>query len=1140
MKLKLQFILITLFAVTNIVAQVTVFDANANARILHEKDGKLYYRTTNSVRVYDNLPATTSTLLASNVQSGLGLAATTSDVWYTERNLGNVWSVTQTNPTSTLRDVVSDLPDLLVEANSNMYVTADLNGGSVLLRYDTNSGVFVSLNRGISGNTPLTGIVFDGNDTLYFTGINGNIYDISIQNNSVGLFNSNIGTDTYGIELYNNYIYYLERSAGRLKRVLLSPNAVPETVAVGLGNPTSVQELNGIFYIADSSTGSVLRYDPSIPNTPKRIYVDASATGNNDGTSWTNAYTDLTNAFANSLNDDEVWIARGTYNTGTNNSTSFNINGENVKVYGGFAGNESNLSDRDMITIHTTNKTVLSGDIDNNDDGNISFGNSTMLDNSDKVVRIIGDNITLDGLTISDGYADGLSGIARYGAGIYVENNITSFTIENCIIKDNVAYWAAGLFADPSGNCNIKINASVFESNLGVLTGAMYIVPAASTTTHVSITNCLFNGNVTANDLLTDSNNARLGLGSPAGWIRAFHPNSQTNTEIVNNTFVNNKAGGTANNSDFPVLGISRGSNNSNPSVHTVANNIFWGNTINNGQQTTLAIGGVVDALNIQGNQIFNSIDEEGLSNLGGVTTVNNNTSSNPNLTSDFKLQASSTTAIDAGDNTKIPSGITLDLAGNSRIENNTVDIGAYEFSGGTAPCIVNIPDAALKADIISNASSGGIDTNNDGEIQCSEAIAYTGTLTLTGITTAGNWSDATGLEAFTEITGLVFSTATTNLTSLDLTANSKIETLNINGEAFTTLDISTLTSLTDLIVVNVPLTVIDISNNTALKNLRFDNGTITTLDVSNLTDLETLRAVNNSNLSTVTFVNNSSLNDIELRDSNVSNIDVSSAINLVTLDLTNNQLTSLNISNNPNLENLYIGGNNFTGLNLSQNSILTNLSIGQNNLSSLDLSQNVSLRDLGIGQNNFTSLDLSQNGNLEYLLIEDNSSLTDLDLSNNSFLLEVYINRCSGITSLNVANGNNGNSSTSNLYLVDVTNNANLSCIQHDSGFDPTATNGNWIKDTTANWSTNCGALSVDDISSNEFKIYPNPTSSVLNINSNYTINKIEVYSVLGKQLLTQNNKNHIDVSTLSKGVYFMHVFIENKNTIKYKFVKD
>jgi len=69
------------------------------------------------------------------------------------------------------------------------------------------------------------------------------------------------------------------------------------------------------------------------------IYVDIDATGNNDGTSWSNAFTDLQDALDKAFDGDEIWVAEGTYKpTDTDDSNvSFEL-GEGVTLYGGFDG----------------------------------------------------------------------------------------------------------------------------------------------------------------------------------------------------------------------------------------------------------------------------------------------------------------------------------------------------------------------------------------------------------------------------------------------------------------------------------------------------------------------------------------------------------------------------------------------------------------------------------------------------------------------------------------------------------------------------------------------------------------------------------------------------------------------------------
>ncbi|MHC4867978.1 MAG: right-handed parallel beta-helix repeat-containing protein, partial [Planctomycetota bacterium] len=90
-------------------------------------------------------------------------------------------------------------------------------------------------------------------------------------------------------------------------------------------------------------------------------FVDEDATGDNDGTSWGDAYTDLQDALAeaNSTDKDEIWVAEGTYEpNASDRSKSFELV-QNVGVYGGFAGTEFARHQRDWGKYET----ILSGDI---------------------------------------------------------------------------------------------------------------------------------------------------------------------------------------------------------------------------------------------------------------------------------------------------------------------------------------------------------------------------------------------------------------------------------------------------------------------------------------------------------------------------------------------------------------------------------------------------------------------------------------------------------------------------------------------------------------------------------------------------------------------------------------------------------
>ena len=79
---------------------------------------------------------------------------------------------------------------------------------------------------------------------------------------------------------------------------------------------------------------------------------------------------------------------------------------------------------------------------------------------------------------------------------------------------------------------------------------------------------------------------------------------------------------------------------------------------------------------------------------------------------------------------------------------------------------------------------------------------------------------------------------------------------------------------------------------------------------------------------------------------------------------------------------------------------------------------------------------------------------------------------------------------------------------------------------------------LSTTDFSDNSIKIYPNPVKNILIIDG-LDIQDVVIYSVLGKAVLKISNQNTIDISSLSKGVYFIKIS-DGINASTKKFIKE
>ena len=188
---------------------------------------------------------------------------------------------------------------------------------------------------------------------------------------------------------------------------------------------------------------------------------------------------------------------------------------------------------------------------------------------------------------------------------------------------------------------------------------------------------------------------------------------------------------------------------------------------------------------------------------------------------------------------------------------------------------VVNIPDANFKAYLLGNS---GINTNGDGEIQVSEAAAFTGTIHCP----SKNISSLTGIEAFIHLTEL--DCYNNQLTNLDVSQNTDLTHLACDGNQLTNLDVSQNTDLIGLYCDNNQLTSLDLSQNPALITLVCYNNQLTNLDMSQnpalaeffcysnqLTNLN-IKNGKNTLLSGFSCVTNPNLNCIQVDDVDYAN----------------------------------------------------------------------------------------------------------------------------------------------------------------------------------------------------------------------------------------------------------------------------
>lgn len=396
-------------------------------------------------------------------------------------------------------------------------------------------------------------------------------------------------------------------------------------------------------------------------------YVTADAT-TGDGSSWNNPMT-LTNALNTAQAKDQIWLKAGTYPGGITLQSG-------IRLYGGFAGTESSIDERAIDSdkaYRMTHQTILSGDVNKDDevDGvNLIFpANQSRDDNATHVLTInlapteqSGNNNTertiVDGITFKGGHADQAS---ECGGGIYVmgsNNGGGVYTISRCFFIENYATQGGALYvasnvSNTNNNeclidrCGFFNNAAGQRGNAINAGGAIYLAGAGT------VVNCaVFN-----------NENGGIYLANRAA-------------KVINSTVTRNTASG--------IDGTG----------HEVRNTVIWGNS-------TLSSDNARPAFSHCAYPEANAEDADSGNNVH--LAAKNNEENGPHFSSpslktgfdiDFTLSASNryplwtwepieaTPLVDAGDNQAYDEAGygNVDLNGDPRVQNGTIDIGAFEY----------------------------------------------------------------------------------------------------------------------------------------------------------------------------------------------------------------------------------------------------------------------------------------------------------------------------------------------------------------------------------------------------------------------------------------------------------------------------
>lgn len=362
-------------------------------------------------------------------------------------------------------------------------------------------------------------------------------------------------------------------------------------------------------------------------NAQTKVYVTEAGAGVKTGTSWANAYDntqlqtaiDQASSLATVANPVQVWVAKGAYRPVYVGGGNFFKMYNNVAIYGGFAGGESNLSQRNFRT------------------------NECRLDQQDPGTGTIFKNQNINATAILDGFSfipD--PNVMGTGGKFYNEDGLmgTKPTIRNCKLY-HVSNQARNGYECSPTYINCEINQSDYDSGLAFGNTA----DGTSSKNNTQYINCLFSQNSTKRGFANNATN-----------------NGQANVGYISCTIFQNYIG-------LEGAFVSITTDGTGSAKATLRNCIVWGNRDKNGDLAQIYTFGTGASADVQYSDI-----QGGYTGMGNINTdplfVNQ-------YYANLRLRNPCSPCINTGKSLFNPQS--TDFDGLTRVVGGQIDMGAYE-----------------------------------------------------------------------------------------------------------------------------------------------------------------------------------------------------------------------------------------------------------------------------------------------------------------------------------------------------------------------------------------------------------------------------------------------------------------------------